>query len=182
MAEGSTSPDYESFERELERYKKRCSELEKQVDTLASENKELREKLASLDTTVSAVVARSIDAKADTGRSRWKKVGRKRGHEGPSRTRPEYVDSTVEVDQSTICHRCGGILSRRSPPDSYTMSVNRLGLCSTRSNYLHPQRLESQSVHHRGVGSHLFLAHSFPWIRRNTRQDRFLHEKRMRGN
>src|SRR5713101_499812 len=112
MSEGSASPDYESLARELERYKERCSELEKQVTTLASENKELREKLASLETTVSAVVARSIDAKADAGRSRWKKAGRRRGHEGASRSRPEHIDATVELDQST-CPRCGGVLSEK---------------------------------------------------------------------
>ncbi len=121
MSEGSTSPDYESFARELEQYKKRCSELEKQVTALASENKELREKLASLETTVSAVVARSIDAKADTGRSRWKKAGRRRGHEGASRSRPEHVDATVELDQS-VCPRCGGVLSENHT-DSYTRVV-----------------------------------------------------------
>jgi len=121
MSEGSASPDYESFARELERYKKRCSELEKQVANLASENKELREKLASLETTVSAVVARSIDAKADTGRSRWKKAGRRRGHEGASRSRPERIDETVELDQS-ICPRCGDVLSENHT-DSYARVV-----------------------------------------------------------
>jgi predicted RNase H-like nuclease (RuvC/YqgF family) len=56
-AERSVSPDQESLARELEYYKRRCSELEKRVSKLGSENKELREKLASLETTVSAVVA-----------------------------------------------------------------------------------------------------------------------------
>jgi transposase len=119
MSEGSTSPD-ESLTRELEHYKKRCSELEKQVATLASENKELREKLASLETTVSVVVARSIDAKADT-KHRYKKPGRRRGHEGTSRSKPEHVDATVELDQST-CPRCGGVLSKNHT-DCYTRVV-----------------------------------------------------------
>ncbi len=121
MSEGNTSPDYESLSRELEHYKRRCSELEKQVSTLASENKELREKLASLEITVSAVVARSIDAKADTERKRYKKPGRKEGHEGASRSRPEHIDATVELDQST-CPRCGGVLSEK-PTDSYARVV-----------------------------------------------------------
>ncbi len=76
----------ESLQRELERYRKRYSELEaknaeleKQMLKLASENRELREKLSSLETTVSAVVARSIGAKADTGRRRFKKSGRREG-------------------------------------------------------------------------------------------------------
>ena len=128
MPEGSTSPDNESLARELERYKRRCSEvtnenaeLKDRVARLASENKELREKLASLETTVSAVVARSIDAKADTTKHRYKKSGRREGHEGASRGRPEHVDATVELDQST-CPRCGGVLSEK-PTDSYTRVV-----------------------------------------------------------
>jgi transposase len=120
-AERSASPDQESLARELERYKKRCSELEKQVATLASENKELREKLASLEATVTAVVARGIDAKADTTKHRYRKSGRREGHEGASRSRPERVDATVELDQS-ICHRCGGVLSEK-PTDYYTRVV-----------------------------------------------------------
>ena len=101
----------ESLQRELERYRKRYSELEaknaeleKQVSKLASENRELREKLSSLETTVSAVVARSIGAKADTGRRRFKKSGRREGHQGSSRSRPDRMDETIELDES-ICHR-----------------------------------------------------------------------------
>ncbi len=128
MSEGSAPPDYESPARELERYRKRCSELEaknaeleRQVTTLTSENKELREKLASLETTVSAVVARSIDAKADTTKHRYKKPGRREGHQGASRSRPEHGDATVELDQS-ICPKCGGVLSENHT-DSYTRVV-----------------------------------------------------------
>jgi len=99
---------------ELEYYKRRCAELE-------AENARLRERLASLETTVSAVVARSIDAKADTGRRRWKKAGRRYGHEGASRSRPEQMDETIELDQST-CPRCGGVLSKNHT-DSYTRVV-----------------------------------------------------------
>jgi predicted RNase H-like nuclease (RuvC/YqgF family) len=92
-AERSVSPDQESLARELEYHKRRCSELEKRVSKLGSENKELREKLASLETTVSAVVARSIGAKEDTGRRRFKKSGRREGHVGASRSRPQHIDS-----------------------------------------------------------------------------------------
>jgi hypothetical protein len=42
-AERSVSPDQESLARELEYHKRRCSELEKRVSKLGSENKELRE-------------------------------------------------------------------------------------------------------------------------------------------
>jgi transposase len=99
---------------ELEYYKRRCHELE-------VENARLRERLASLETTVSAVVARSIDAKADTGRSRWKKSGRRVGHQGVSRAMPTKIDATVELDQK-VCPRCGGVLSENHT-DSYTRVV-----------------------------------------------------------
>jgi transposase len=108
-------PDYESLARELEYYRKRCSDLE-------AENAKLKEELLALKTTVSAVVARSIGAKADTGRSRrHKKPGRRQGHEGASRSRPERTDETIELDQST-CPRCGDVLSSE-PTDSYTRVV-----------------------------------------------------------
>jgi hypothetical protein len=107
-------PPSESLEGQLEYYKRRCVELE-------AENRELRERLASLETTVHAVVARSIDARADTAKSRYKKSGRREGHQGASRSRPEHVDATVELDQST-CPRCGGVLSENHT-DSYTRVV-----------------------------------------------------------
>jgi transposase len=111
----------ESLQRELERYRERCSELESRVKHLESENRELREELASLKTTVSAVVARSIGAKADTGRRRYRKPGGREGHQGSSRSRPEKIDATVELDQST-CPRCGGVLSEKVT-DSYDRVV-----------------------------------------------------------
>ncbi len=128
MAEGGTPLDPESIEKELERYRRRCSELEarnaeleRRLAKLESENGELREELLALKTTVSAVVARSIDVKADTGRKRYKKSGRREGHQGASRERPERIDETVELDQK-ICPRCGGVLSQNHT-DSYTRVV-----------------------------------------------------------
>lgn len=89
---------------------------------LRAEIVKLKEELLSLKTTVSAVVARGIDAKASsTDRRRYKKSGRREGHQGASRSRPERVDATVELDQST-CPRCGGLLSEK-PTDSYTRVV-----------------------------------------------------------
>jgi transposase len=111
----SGATDNNTRDDELEYYKRRCHELE-------AENAKLKERLASLETTVSGVVARSIDAKADTGRSRWhKKPGRRRGHEGTSRARPLKIDTTVELDQK-VCPRCGGLLSENHA-DSYTRVV-----------------------------------------------------------
>jgi transposase len=123
MSEGNAS-QYDVVVRELEQYKKRCSELEGQVAKLESENRGLRQELESLKTTVHAVVARSIGAKADTGKERWKrykKSGRKAGHVGATRARPAKIDATVELDQS-MCPRCGGVLSENHT-DSYTRVV-----------------------------------------------------------
>jgi transposase len=88
---------------------------------LRAEVQELKTELASLKTTVSAVVARSVGVKASIQTHRHRKPGRRSGHEGASRSRPERVDATVELDQK-VCHRCGGILSER-PTDSYTRMV-----------------------------------------------------------
>jgi transposase len=89
---------------------------------LRAEIAKLKEELLSLKTTVSAVVARGIDAKASSaGRMRYKRSGRREGHQGASRSRPERVDATVELDQST-CPTCGGLLSENHT-DSYTRVV-----------------------------------------------------------
>ena len=112
----------ESLARELQSYRDSCRKLEEENARLREENKVLREELASLKTTVSAVVARSIDAKADAPtRRRYKKPGGRVGHQGASRVRPARIDARVELDQST-CPRCGGLLSEK-PTDSYTRVV-----------------------------------------------------------
>ena len=80
-------------------------------------------RLSSLKTTVSAVVARGIGAKADSS-SNHKKTrppGRKNGHEGKSRRRPLHIDARIEPDQTT-CPKCGGHLSE-DPTDEYTRVV-----------------------------------------------------------
>ena len=75
----------DAFVGELQRYKELCRRLEEENVRLREENAKMREELLSLKMTVSAVVARSIDAKADTaGRKRYKKSGRRNGHEGAS--------------------------------------------------------------------------------------------------
>ena len=106
---------------ELDHYKRRCAELETEVAKLREENEKMREELLTLKTTVSAVVARSIDAKADTPRSHYRKAGRRYGHQGSARARPAKIDATMELDQTT-CPRCGGVLSEK-PTDSYTRVV-----------------------------------------------------------
>jgi transposase len=113
MTDANPSPS-ESLEGQLEYYRRRCAELE-------AENAKLKERLASLETTVSAVVARSVDAKADSTRRRYKKSGRRVGHQGASRSRPDHIDDTIELDQST-CPGCGGVLSENHT-DSYDRVV-----------------------------------------------------------
>ena len=82
----AASNDDDDVVRELERYKELCERLEAENARLREENAKMREELESLKTTVHAVVARSIDAKADTqegaleaiqevrqeGRPRWR--------------------------------------------------------------------------------------------------------------
>ncbi|MDG6926547.1 MAG: transposase [Nitrososphaerota archaeon] len=121
MSQGTTDASNDGLARELQRYRESCTKLEEENARLREENRELREELASLKTTVSAVVARSIDARANTERRRYKKSGRREGHQGAGRARPERVDATVELDQST-CPRCGGVISEK-PTDSYTRVV-----------------------------------------------------------
>ena len=60
----------ESLARELQRYKDSYRRLEEENARPREENRVLRDELASLKTTVSVVVARSIDARADTPRKR----------------------------------------------------------------------------------------------------------------
>jgi transposase len=105
----------EQLAAELEHYKELCRSLQE-------ENARLRAELESLKMTVHAVVARGVAAKASSPERRsYKKSGRREGHEGAGRARPEHIDSTVELDQST-CPRCGGVLSEK-PTDSYTRVV-----------------------------------------------------------
>jgi len=118
----AASNDDDDVVRELERYKELCERLEAENARLREENAKMREELESLKTTVHAVVARSIDAKADSERKRYKKKsGRRVGHQGASRTTPDHIDDTIELDQST-CPRCGGVLSENHT-DSYTRVV-----------------------------------------------------------
>ena len=106
---------------ELEHYKELCRKLAEENSKLREENAKMRDELLALKTTVTAVVARSIDARADSKKMRYKKSGRRNGHEGTSRRRPEHIDATVELDQTT-CHRCGGGLSEK-PTHAYTRVV-----------------------------------------------------------
>jgi len=119
---------YSKLSKELEYYRKRCSELESLVESmqdriteLERENQSLKEQLQSMKATVSAVVARSIGTKPVTRRKRHKKPGRKKGHIGKSRKRPEHVDARVTIDQETCCICGKSTLSER--PSPYTRVV-----------------------------------------------------------
>ena len=118
---GPDTSNDDELVKELEHYKELCRKLAEENTKLREENAKMRDELLALKTTVTAVVARSIDARADSKKMRYKKSGRRDGHEGVSRVRPQRVDETVELDQST-CLTCGGALSER-PTDSYTRVV-----------------------------------------------------------
>jgi|GEM_PF-1755661 len=99
---------------DLEYYRRRCSILERENKSLKeenlrlkAENRQLKQELASLKVTVSAVIARSINAKLKKKQNRnHKKLGRRNGHEGKSRRKPEHVGARVELDQA-VCSECG---------------------------------------------------------------------------
>jgi transposase len=129
-------PTIEEVEAENARLKKELSELKeenkqlreenKQLHELKEENRQLREDMASLKTTVSAVVARGIGAKKDTSSSNHndnknRKPGRKNGHEGKSRKKPKHIDARIELDQPA-CPKCGGALSENTT-DEYKRIV-----------------------------------------------------------
>jgi hypothetical protein len=123
---------------ELEYYQRRCSMLEGENKSLRkknaelkeenlhlkSENGELKQELASLKVAVSAVVARSINAKPSMKdmKKKHKKAGRKKGHNGKSRKRPEHIDARVEIDRN-VCSDCGNTSLSEKPTDSYERIV-----------------------------------------------------------
>jgi transposase len=109
---------------ELSRLKEENRQIKEENRQLREENKQMREELASLKTTVSAVVARGIGAKADSSNHNKKKntkPGRKNGHEGKSRKKPLHIDARIELDEPA-CPKCGGVLSE-NPTDNYTRVV-----------------------------------------------------------
>lgn len=114
------------LKKELSLVKEENKQLSTRLSGVEEENRELREELASLKTTVSAVVARGIGVKADSStnynhKKKKNPPGRKEGHEGKSRKKPIHIDAKVELDQST-CPRCGGHLSQNTT-DKYTRIV-----------------------------------------------------------
>lgn len=118
----SAGTSLSSLKNELEYYRNRCSILEKENAELRKENKQLREELESLKVTVHAVTARSVDAKSNTKKRRHRKSGRKKGHKGKSRRKPEHIDARVEIDQNR-CSECRSASLSAEPTDSYTHTV-----------------------------------------------------------
>ncbi len=109
--------------------KEKITNLEEKCKLVVEGNRQMREEIASLKTTVSAVVARSIRVKADSSSNHKNtkrnsaKPGRRNGHEGKSRRKPTHIDARIELDQPT-CPKCGGHLSE-DPTDEYSRVVGR---------------------------------------------------------
>ncbi len=101
-----------SKEEDLEYYRNRC-------DTLEQENKELHKEITELKNTVSALVARSINAKPNKPKNTTLKKNNSKHHR-KSRNRPTHIDDIITVDQKE-CNICGTKLS--NPTDSYTRIV-----------------------------------------------------------
>ncbi|MEO9294783.1 MAG: IS66 family transposase, partial [Nitrososphaera sp.] len=109
------------IEEEKRQLKTLSESLQDRITELEAENRSLKEQLRSMKETVSAVVARSVGAKPATKKKRHRKPGRKKGHIGKSRKRPEHADARVTIDQET-CSICGkSTLSER--PSPYTRVV-----------------------------------------------------------
>jgi len=100
----------------------RISSLEKELKELKEENGYLKRELASSKATVRAVTARSINAKPYTKRRKYRKAGRRNGHKGKSRKKPQHIDARVELDQA-VCSECGSNELSAKPTDSYTRIV-----------------------------------------------------------
>ncbi|MDE1862804.1 MAG: IS66 family transposase [Thaumarchaeota archaeon] len=109
---------------DIEYFRNRCNILEEEIKQVREENRKLREELALLKETVTALVARNIDARPDrhynTSKRNHGRPGRKMGHEGSGRKKPDHIDAHVLVDRRE-CARCGIRLSR--PTGSYERIV-----------------------------------------------------------
>jgi len=125
---------YSLSENDMEYYRNRCSilerentalckrleKLEQENHQLGEENRHLREEIAAIRDTVSALIARNINAKPDKRHSNTIRKDSQSNHSRKSRNKPTRVDSTITVDQKT-CSRCGTHLSE--PTDTYERIV-----------------------------------------------------------
>lgn len=116
-----------SEDKDLEYYRNRCNTLEQLVNQLSEENRQLKEKLAGLEETVSALVARNINAKPDKNHThnnstKKKKKPSKSNHQRKTRNKPIHPGRTVTVDQKR-CNICGSPHLSEKPTDTYDRTV-----------------------------------------------------------
>ncbi len=100
---------------------KRLEKLEQENRLLREENNQLREEIVAIKETVSALVARNINARPDRHHNNVTKKDSKSKHARKSRSRPTHIDSTVTVDQK-VCSMCGST-HLSEPTDTYTRLV-----------------------------------------------------------
>jgi len=100
---------------------KRLEKLEQENILLREENRQLREEIVAIKETVSALVARNINARPDRHHNNVTKKDSQSKHARKSRSRPTHIDSTIPVDQK-VCSRCGST-HLSEPTDTYTRLV-----------------------------------------------------------
>lgn len=115
-----------SEDKDLEYYRNRCNVLEQLVNRLEEKNSLLEAEMAALKETVSALVARNINAKPDkkthNNSTAKKKRSSQSSHARKSRTKPASPDRTVTVDQKR-CNICGSPHLSEKPTDTYQRIV-----------------------------------------------------------
>lgn len=98
--------------------------MERELARVKEDYRQLKVKFTMLEETVAALVARNIDVKPDRDENAAGKhhhrPGRRNGHDGTSRKRPDRVDAEVVIDRKE-CARCGLRLSK--PTGSYERIV-----------------------------------------------------------
>lgn len=103
-------------DKDLEYYRNRCGILEE-------ENRQLRQELAALKESVSALVARNIGARPDRKQdSHGKDKKTASDHQRKTRNNPAHPDRTVTVDQKR-CNICGSPHLSAKPTDTYQRTV-----------------------------------------------------------
>ena len=90
--------------------------LQQRIATLEKENRELKERLASIEKKLDNMVKPPPSYIKPNVRSRRKKSGGKRGHKGVSRTKPQAIDDEVDVTLA-CCPHCQNVLGE--PIDSH---------------------------------------------------------------
>jgi len=105
----------------------RCAELEAENAELEAENAALRSQVQERKEAWAAAVRAGKRQASPFGRGQRKKnpkkPGRKAGHPGAKREKPDRVDRTLEAAPLDVCPDCGGPLEDERPEENYQTDV-----------------------------------------------------------